>query len=79
MTIKINLSEMLGRHKMTQKAFSEKTGIRPATVSMMYHETLRRLDLDQLDAMCQVFGCQPGDLLDYISDEPQNSPKTGRK
>jgi putative transcriptional regulator len=75
MAIKINLSEMLGRHKMTQKAFSEKTGIRPATVSMMYHETIKRLDMDQLDAMCQVFGCQPGDLLVYVAKGEGEKPK----
>jgi putative transcriptional regulator len=69
MSIKINLSEMLGKHKMTQKAFSEKTGIRPATVSMMYHETIKRLELAHLDATCRVFGCQPGDLLRYVTEE----------
>ncbi|MGD0154174.1 MAG: helix-turn-helix transcriptional regulator [Thermacetogeniaceae bacterium] len=69
MSIKVNLSEMLGRYKMTQKAFSEKTGIRPATASLMYHETIKRLELEHLDAMCKLFNCQPGDLLVYVPDK----------
>lgn len=31
--IKIKISDLLGKHKMTQKALSEITGIRPATIS----------------------------------------------
>lgn len=69
MSIRIKISEFLGRYKMTQKDLADSTGIRPATVSAMYHETLRRLDLDHLDKLCMVFNCQPGDLLEFVQDK----------
>lgn len=66
MAIRIKVSEFLGRYKMTQKDLSEKTGIRANTVSAFYYETIKRLDVKHLDKLCEVFNCQPGDLLEYI-------------
>jgi putative transcriptional regulator len=54
---------------MSQKDVSEKTGIRPATVSALYHETIKRIEIDQLNKLCKAFDCQPGDLFEYIPDE----------
>ena len=36
--IKIKLSDLLGKHKMTQAALARATNIRPATISKMYYE-----------------------------------------
>lgn len=69
MAIKIKVSEFLGRHKMTQKSLAEKTGIRPATISVLYHETIQRLEISHLEKLCIVFNCQPGDLLEYVPDK----------
>ena len=66
--IKIKLSDMLGKHKMTQKALSELTGIRPATISKMYYEEIKRIEIDQINRLCKVFDCSVGDLLEYIHD-----------
>lgn len=74
MAIKIKVSDMLGKYKMTQKDLSMKTGIRPATISALYHETIRRLEIDHLDKLCAALSCQPGDLLEYIPDSKKNSP-----
>lgn len=66
--IKIKLSNLLGEHKMTQKALSNAAKIRPATVSKMYYEECKRLDISQLDRICKVFNCEISDLLEYIPD-----------
>ncbi|XID90466.1 helix-turn-helix domain-containing protein [Paenibacillaceae bacterium WGS1546] len=68
--IKIKVSDMLGKYKMTQKELSEKTGIRPATLSAYYRETIKEIGKEHLNALCRVFNCQPGDILEYIPDEP---------
>jgi len=65
MTIKINLSEWLGKRKMTQRKLSEITGIRPATISAMYHENIKRIEIEQIEALCEALDCQPGDLFTY--------------
>ena len=67
--IKIKLSDLLGKHKMSQKALSDLTNIRPATVSKMYYEETKRLDIKQLNNICRVFKCEISDLLEYIPDD----------
>lgn len=67
--IKIKLSDMLGKHKMTQKALSNATGIRPATISKMYYEEIKRIEIDQIDKLCEVFDCAVEDLFEYMKNE----------
>lgn len=65
MKLKINVSEWLGKKKMTQKQLSELTGIRPATVSALYHETIKRIEIEHIEKLCEAFDCEPGDLFTY--------------
>lgn len=67
--IRIKLSDLLGKHKMSQKALSNLTNIRPATISKMYYEESKRLDIEQLNSICNVFKCEIFDLLEFIPDE----------
>ena len=73
MRIKIHVSELLGRYKMTQKDLSEKTGIRPGTISALYHETIKRLEIEHLEKLCAALNCQPGDLFEYVPDKEEES------
>jgi putative transcriptional regulator len=67
--IKIKLSDLLGKHKMTQKALAEATHIRPATISKMYYEEIKRIDVKHLDNICRAFGCEISELLEFIPNE----------
>ena len=67
--IKIKLSDLLGKHKMTQKALSEMTNIRPATVWKMYYEEVKRIDVKHLNNICKAFDCEISELLEYIPDK----------
>ena len=67
--IKIKLSDLLGKNKMTQKALSEMANIRPATVSKMYYEEVKRIDVKHLNNICKAFNCEISELLEYIPDE----------
>ena len=71
--IKIKLSDLLGKHKMTQSALAKATNIRPATISKMYYEESKRLDISQLNHICQVFNCEISDLLEYVLDVEKKS------
>jgi putative transcriptional regulator len=70
--IEFKIAELMGKHRMTQKQLSEATGIRPNTVSSFWHGTAKRLDVDQMDKLCEVFNCQPGDLFEYIPKKPDD-------
>lgn len=67
--IKIKLSDLLGKHKMTQKTLSNLTNIRPATISKMYYEEIKRIDIKHLNNICKAFDCEISELLEYIPDE----------
>ena len=54
---------------MTQKCLSEMTGIRPATISKMYYEEVKRIDVKHLNNICKAFNCEISDLLEYIPDK----------
>lgn len=73
--IKIKLSNLLGEHKMTQKALAEITKIRPATISKMYYEESKRIDIKQIDSICKAFDCEISELLEYIPDKKSLSIK----
>lgn len=71
--IKIKLSTLLGKHKMTQSALAKAAHIRPATISKMYYEESKRLDIAQLNRICSVFNCEISDLFEYIPDDVNKS------
>ena len=71
--IRIKISDLLGKHKMTQASLARAANIRPATVSKMYYEESKRLDISQLNRICDVFNCEISDLLEYIPDDKQKS------
>lgn len=63
MSIRIHVSDWLGKKKMTQKQLAEITNIRPATISALYHETAKRIDIEHIEKLCDAFNCEPGDLF----------------
>ena len=67
--IKIKVSDLLGKHKMTRKQLAELASIRPNTVSSLYDESIQRLDKDMLNNICKTFDCTISDVLEYIPDE----------
>lgn len=66
--IRIKLSEVLGRKKMTRKKLSELIGVRPNTIGDLYNEKVRKIDLDILDRMCTVLECNVSDLLEHATE-----------
>ncbi|HBV97348.1 MAG: XRE family transcriptional regulator [Peptococcaceae bacterium BICA1-7] len=64
--IKIHLSKLLGERRWTQADLARITGIRPSTIGDYYHELVERVNLNHLDKICEVLGCQVSDVLEYI-------------
>lgn len=50
---------------MSQIELSRKTGIRPATINEIYNEFAVRVNLEHLDRICDVLGCDLSELLVY--------------
>ena len=64
--IKFRVKVMLALREMTQKELSEKTGVRPPTVSAICTGTAKHIPVNVLDSFSQVLHCQPGDIMEYV-------------
>ena len=67
--IRIHLSRLLGERRMTQIELSRKTGIRAATINELYHEFAERVNLEHLDKICEVLGCELDELMEYVPNK----------
>ncbi len=66
--IKLYLATILEREDMTQAELARKTGIRPATIHEIYHETITRVDLHYISKICEILHCDIQDIMQYIPD-----------
>lgn len=70
--IKVLLSSRLGDLKMTQADLARMTGIRPTTISELYHELIDRVNLEHLDLICEALNCELDELIIRV---PNKEPK----
>lgn len=69
MTIMINIDMMLAKRKMSVTELADKVGITMANISILKNGKAKAIRLSTLEAICKALDCQPGDLLEYRSDE----------
>ena len=69
--IRFKTKKLLAMREMTQKELADLTGIRPPTISALCVGTAKHIPVDVLDKICFVLGCQPADLLEYVSDDEE--------
>ena len=65
MAIIVNLDVMMARRKISLNELSEKIDITPANLSILKTGKAKAIRFSTLEAICQVLGCQPGDILEY--------------
>ena len=71
--IVINLDVMMAKRKMSLNELSEKVGITLANLSILKNNKAKAVRLGTLDAICKALDCQPGDILEYVPDEEEES------
>lgn len=69
MAIIINIDVMLAKRKMSVTELSEKLDITMANVSILKNGKAKAVKLETLNKLCRILDCQPGDLLEYRTDE----------
>ena len=67
--IVVNLDVMLAKRKMRSKELAERIGITEANLSLLKSGKVKGIRFETLEKICAVLECQPGDLLEYRSDE----------
>lgn len=67
--IVINLDVMLAKRKMSVTELSDKVGITMANISILKNGKAKAIRFSTLEAICSALDCQPGDILEYVSEE----------
>ncbi|HEY9161160.1 MAG TPA: helix-turn-helix transcriptional regulator [Desulfomonilia bacterium] len=70
MAIVINLDVMLARRKMRSNELAQVIGITEQNLSILKTGKAKAIRLGTLDAICRHLKCQPGDLLEFVEDDP---------
>lgn len=66
--VRCHLSTLMGRDKLRIADVARLTGLNRSTVSALYKETATRLDVAAIDALCNLFRCSVGELLEHVPD-----------
>lgn len=59
---------MLAKRKMSVTELSERVGITMANISILKNGKAKAIRLSTLESICKALNCQPGDILEYQSD-----------
>jgi putative transcriptional regulator len=70
MPIVVDVDVMLAKRKMSVGTLAERVGITPANLAVLKNGRAKAVRFTTLAALCEVLGCQPGDLLRW---EPEGS------
>ena len=69
MAIVINLDVMMAKRKMSLNSLSERVGLTLSNLSILKQGKAKAIRLSTLEAICQALDCQPGDILEYRSEQ----------
>lgn len=69
MSIIVNLDVILAKRKMKSVELAKLIGITEQNLSILKTGKARAIRITTLDAICKHLQCQPGDLLEYRTEE----------
>lgn len=70
MGIIVNLDVVMARRKMSLTELSGKVDITLANLSVLKNSKAKAVRFSTLEAICRALDCQPGDILEYVPEEP---------
>ena len=69
MAIIVNLDVMMAKRKMSLNELSEKVDVTLSNLSILKTGKAKAIRFSTLDAICKALNCQPGDILEFASNE----------
>jgi putative transcriptional regulator len=70
MPIVVDVDVMLAKRKMSVGTLAERVGITPANLAVLKNGRAKAVRFTTLAALCDALGCQPGDLLRWVPEDP---------
>ena len=78
MPIVVRLDVMLALRKVKSKDLAAHVGITEANLSLLKSGRVKGVRFETLEAICDFLDCQPGDLLEFVREEPAGTrPRDG--
>ena len=77
MSIVVDIDVMLAKRKMSVGALAGLVGITPANLAVLKNGRAKAVRFTTLAALCEALGCQPGDLLRWVPEDPAKSVAHG--
>ena len=74
MPIVVKLDDMLHDRRMTLTELADRVGMTLANLSILKTGKARAIRFSTLDAICEVLGCQPGDILRFEAEGAARVP-----
>ena len=70
--MRCHLSTLMGRDKLTVAEVIRRTGLSRNAVSALYEERAKRIDLNTIARLCELFDCSVDELFEYTTDANKN-------
>jgi putative transcriptional regulator len=77
-SIRINLDRVLFNRRITLTELSERVGITIVNLSVLKTNKAKAIRFSTLAAICEELDCQPGDILEYVTDDADGEVDTTR-
>lgn len=66
----LRLDRQMVEKKISLNELADKVGITNVNLSKIKNNKVTAIRFSTLSAICEVLGCQPGDILEYLPDDP---------
>ena len=79
MAIVVNLDVMMAKRKMGLGELSKRVDVTLANLSILKNNHAKAVRFTTLEAICRALDCQPGDILEYVPESPEEEPAGGQE
>ena len=76
MPIVIHLDRVMLERKMSLIELSREVGITNVNLSKLKTGKISAIKLSTLESICEALDCQPGDILEFVSEDQMDSEKS---
>lgn len=73
--IVVNLDVVMAQRKIGLKELAEQVDITLANLSILKNNKAKAIRFSTLEAICKALDCQPGDILVYVDEVPEDKKR----
>ena len=74
MSIIINLDVVMAKRKKGLTELANEVDITLANLSILKNNKAKAIRLSTLDSICKALDCQPGEIIEYVADDVDETP-----